>query len=209
MAHSGSSLRELMSGLQDRPPESPPNEQTEDGMRYELDFLSNLIQNEYPSRIQALETLYKTIRSKEMGEYFDSEDAKWVSEDLEAQRAELDEITTIWNRTSSVYADTYLKLAKTIEMRQAIMNEIDSDTGIFTHRPHLIDKFAQKQAELAQMMDQCREKIRNEQRDIKRRLDDEQRQSEKLFTPVESENRRHHKHSKEKPRKSRPRHRDH
>lgn len=150
-------------------------------MEDDLVFIETLISQVYPQRIEVLEKLLATIQAKNFAAFFDAQDVEWVREDLESQRRELAEITEIWKHTYSIYSDTYLGLSKTLETRQDILNRINEETDLFAHRPMLIDKFAQKQAEFAEMMDICRDKIRKEQRDIKSRVDFEKKRTDELF----------------------------
>lgn len=139
-------------------------------IKQEMCYLSNLVQNEYPKRIQALTKLLETLKEPSAAAYFDEEDILWVKDDLNKQQAELQSITETWNKTSSVYVDTYVRLSRTIETRQNVLNQIDRETGVFDCRPELVTKFANKQAHLASLMRMCHDKIKHEQREVEERL---------------------------------------
>lgn len=136
----------------------------------ELAFLDKLIRETYPNRIKALQFLKSMLKSNNVSAYFDEEDRQWVEEDLAKQMEELRKLNQIWKETTSVYQNTLLKLATTIETRQTILSYADEKTNVFSQRPQLVEHFAKKQADLTDLMNQCKEKMRQEQQEVRDRL---------------------------------------
>lgn len=167
--------------LNDVPTQAPPAPQEPSNIEEELAYLDNLIRVVYPDKINALEKFREVLSSREMAQYFDVDDIKWVTEDLEHQKAELARIQDSWSKTASVYRDTYLRLKDTIEMRQMVLNALDRETNIFLQRPQLIDRFAEKQAKLSTLMDECCERIRVEQKEVQKRVEAEQREMQAII----------------------------
>ena len=136
----------------------------------DLAFLDKLVRDTYPDRIKALQFLKNMLRSNNVSVYFDEEDRKWVEEDLAKQIEELKKLNRIWKETTSVYQNTLLKLAGTIQARQRVLSYVDDKTDVFSHRPKLVELFANKQADLSALMEECKEKIRQEQQEVREQL---------------------------------------
>lgn len=136
----------------------------------DLAFLDKLVRETYPERIKALQYLKNTLQSENVRDYFDEEDRRWVDEDLNRQVEELKNLHQIWKETTSVYENTLLKLARTIQARQKVLSHVDEKTQVFSERPKLVELFAKKQADLSALMDVCKEKIRKEQQEVRDRV---------------------------------------
>ncbi len=149
---------------------SLPTETEEWILSEDLAFLDQLVRETYPERIKALQFLKNMLKSNNASTYFDEEDRKWVDEDLDKQIEELKKLNQIWKQTTYVYRNTLLKLAATIHTRQRVLSYVDDKTNVFSQRPKLVELFAQKQADLTALMELCKEKIRQEQQEVRDRL---------------------------------------
>lgn len=149
---------------------SLPKETQDWMLSEELAFLDKLVRETYPERIKALQFLKNILKSNNVSAYFDEEDFKWVDEDLTKQTEELKNLHQIWKETTSVYQNTLLKLANTIQVRQKVLSYVDEKTNIFSERPKLVEMFAKKQADLTALMDVCKDNIRLEQQEVRERI---------------------------------------
>jgi hypothetical protein len=151
----------------------------------DLAFLDKLVRETYPERIRALQFLKNMLKSNNVHTYFDEEDRAWVEDDLLAQIEELKKLNQIWKETTSVYQNTLLRLASTIEVRQKVLSYVDDKTDVFSQRPKLVERFAKKQAELTSLMEVCKEKIRLEQEEVRERVAKENADQMAVFTELE------------------------
>lgn len=109
---------------------------------------------EHQKIIKALELFRQKVTQGLKDGIFDDQDMQWIDDDLQHLLQEKEHKEKVFQQKREIYENSVLKLESILEKRRNVIEEVDSHTNIFSARPELLKKFAQKRATLMKIVDQ-------------------------------------------------------
>jgi len=126
-------------------------------LQNEFENLFFNMRNEIQEYMKVIDSLHKFRQYIDQGVrdgVFDEEDRRWIEEDLQKLTLEKDKKEIEYNNRKQAYEGSILKLENIMNVRKQIIEEADKNTNVFSSRPELLKKFAQKRANLIKIVEQ-------------------------------------------------------
>jgi len=96
---------------------------------------------------------YRVLLDAMSGPYFDEDDRKLVKERLAAVETQLANWKETFEKREKLYETTVKELAKVVVQRQRILEQVDSQTQLFSLDEELLDTLARRQRELQEKLE--------------------------------------------------------
>lgn len=124
-----------------------------------LNDLENHVTYILPKRIDSLKILRDSMISQEGQKCFDKEDLEAVNNELTKLSKELESQMGEWKHKSHLYNNTLAEMEHMLNCREQILNDVDTQTELFTLHPNITHLFAAKQAELLMAVGVLRQQL--------------------------------------------------
>jgi hypothetical protein len=136
--------------IEERHPENP-NEYLEE--------LEEKVTTIYPKKLDGLVRLKESMISSEGKSCFDQEDLTLVDNEIKLLSKQLDCLRREWRHKNHMYNETLVNMETMLQTREQILNDVNTETELFSLHPNLTHQFATKQAELVKSMNHLREQM--------------------------------------------------
>lgn len=104
-----------------------------------------------------LQTLLKEIQRNPQS--FDEDDQNAVKKQIDRVTANIAKMNTDLNSRQHTYENTVVKMEQAIQVRQRVLEEIDSQTQVLDTNPELCDMLVEKQSALQATLAQMKERL--------------------------------------------------